>query len=52
VVSRSKCVSRVLGKKYVCKWEELTAGCRKMHNQELQDLYCVSNFNGGGGWAR
>jgi hypothetical protein len=29
---------------FVCKGQELTGGCRKLHSEELHDFYCVPNM--------
>jgi hypothetical protein len=32
--------NRVLSKIFVSKRDEVTGECRKLHNEELNDLYC------------
>jgi hypothetical protein len=48
--------NRVLRRKFGSKWDEVTGEWRKLHNEELNDLYCWSNIIGviqvkKSGWA-
>jgi len=36
--------NRVLRKLFALKWDEVTGEWRKLHNEELNDLYCSRNI--------
>jgi hypothetical protein len=37
--------NRVLRRKFGPKRDEVTGECRKLHNEELHDVYCSPNIN-------
>ena len=37
--------NRVLRRIFPAKWDEVTEEWRKLHNEELNDLYCSPNIN-------
>ena len=39
-VSENRVLRRIFGP----KWDEVTGDWRKLHNEELNDLYCSQNF--------
>jgi hypothetical protein len=38
--------TRLLRRVFGPKWDEVTVGCRKLYNEEINDLYSSQNITG------